>query len=311
MRIVEIPEDRAGQRLDNLLVGLLKGVPKSHVYRLLRTGQVRVDGKRAKADHRVAAGERLRIPPVRMAGRDLPPRAPDRALVALAERIVHEDRRFIALDKPSGLASHGGSGIALGAIEQLRQLRPDEPLELVHRLDRDTSGVLLVARKRSALRAAQAAIREGGARKRYLALLVGRMPRPVIRVDAPLEKSVLRGGERMVEVSAAGKPARTEFRRIEQYPGHAFVEVLIDTGRTHQIRVHARHIGLPVAGDPKYGDPEANAALRGAGLRRLFLHSAELALDLGDQGTYSFHAPLPSDLADVLDRLVESDARRR
>jgi 23S rRNA pseudouridine955/2504/2580 synthase len=311
VRIVEVPEDRAGQRLDNLLVGLLKGVPKSHVYRLLRTGQVRVDGKRAKADHRVAAGERLRIPPVRMAERDAPPRVPDRALAALAERIVHEDRRFIALDKPSGLASHGGSGIALGAIEQLRQLRPDEPLELVHRLDRDTSGVLLVARKRSALRAAQAAIREGRARKRYLALLVGRMPRPVIRVDAPLEKSVLRGGERMVEVSADGKPARTEFRRIEQYSGHAFVEVLIDTGRTHQIRVHARHIGLPVAGDPKYGDPEANAALREAGLRRLFLHGAELSLDLGDPGTYSFHAPLPSDLAGVLDRLVASGPRRR
>lgn len=304
MQIVEVPEDRAGQRLDNLLVGWLKGVPKSHVYRLLRTGQVRVDGRRAKADHRVAAGERLRIPPVRVPERDAAPRAPDRALEALSARIVHEDRRFIALDKPSGLASHGGSGIALGAIEQLRQLKPRDALELVHRLDRDTSGVLLVAKKRSALLAAQAAIREGRARKRYLALLVGRLPRAVVRVDAPLEKSVLRGGERMVEVSAGGKPARTEFRRIEQFPHHEFVEVLIDTGRTHQIRVHARHIGLPVAGDPKYGEAEANAALREAGLRRLFLHSAELGLDLGAEGEYAFHAPLPDDLAAVLTALA-------
>jgi 23S rRNA pseudouridine955/2504/2580 synthase len=304
VRIVSVPEDRAGQRLDNLLTALLKGVPKSHVYRLLRTGQVRVDGRRAKADHRVAAGERLRIPPVRIAERDAAPRAPDRALAALSDRIVHEDRRFIALDKPSGLASHGGSGIALGAIEQLRQLKPRDALELVHRLDRDTSGVLLVAKKRSALLAAQAAIREGRARKRYLALLVGRMPRAVMRVDVPLEKSVLRGGERMVEVAPGGKPARTEFRRIEQYPGHAFVEVLIDTGRTHQIRVHARHIGLPVAGDPKYGDPAANAALRETGLRRLFLHAAELGLDLGAEGDYAFHAPLPDELGRVLERIA-------
>jgi 23S rRNA pseudouridine955/2504/2580 synthase len=267
---------------------------------------VRVDGRRAKADHRVAAGERLRIPPVRMAEREAAPRAPDRALAALAECIVHEDRRFIALDKPSGLASHGGSGIVLGAIEQLRQLRPRDGLELVHRLDRDTSGVLLIAKKRSALLAAQAAIREGRARKRYLALLVGRMSSAVMRVDAPLEKSVLRGGERMVEVSPAGKPARSEFRRIEQYPGHEFVEVLIDTGRTHQIRVHARHLGLPVAGDPKYGDQDANAALRDSGLRRLFLHGAELGIDLGVDGEYAFHAPLPADLAAVLTRLGEA-----
>jgi len=303
--VVEVPEDRAGQRLDNLLLGLLKGVPKSHIYRLLRTGQVRVDGRRAKADHRVAAGERLRIPPLRMAEREAAPRAPDRALATLAECIVDEDRRFIALNKPSGLASHGGSGISLGAIEQLRQLRPRDELELVHRLDRDTSGVLLIAKQRSALRAAQLAIREGRARKRYLALLVGHMPKAVMRVDAPLVKSVLRGGERLVEVSPAGKPARSEFRRIEQYPGHEFVEVLIDTGRTHQIRVHARHLGLPVAGDPKYGDQDANAALRGLGLRRLFLHGAELRLDLGSEGEYAFHAPLPEDLSTVLTRLGE------
>lgn len=311
VRLVEVPVDREGQRLDNYLLGLLKGVPKSHVYRLLRTGQVRVDGRRAKADHRLAAGERLRIPPVRMADPKEPPRAPERALAALADHILLEDRRFIALDKPSGLASHGGSGVSLGAIEQLRQLKPRDSLELVHRLDRDTSGVLLFSKRRSALLAAQAAIRDGRARKRYLALLAGRMPQAVMRVDAPLEKSVLRRGERMVEVSASGKPARTEFRRIEQFKDCVFVEVLIDTGRTHQIRVHARHIGLPVAGDPKYGDPAANAALREVGLRRLFLHSAELGLDLGPEGEYAFHAPLSPDLAAVLTTLGGGAGRDR
>lgn len=303
VRIVEVSADRDGQRLDNYLLGLLKGVPKSLVYRLLRTGQVRVDGRRAKADYRVAVGERLRIPPVRVPDPQELPRAPERVLSALAAHIVHEDRRFIALDKPSGLASHGGSGVSLGAIEQLRQLKPRESLELVHRLDRDTSGVLLVAKKRSALLAAQAAIREGRARKRYLALLVGQMPQAVIRVDAPLEKSVLRGGERMVEVSPTGKASRTEFRRVESFAGFTAVEVVIDTGRTHQIRVHARHIGLPVAGDAKYGDPAGNQALRDLGLRRLFLHSAELGLDLGTEGDYLFNAPLPEDLASVLTAL--------
>jgi 23S rRNA pseudouridine955/2504/2580 synthase len=301
--MVEVAADRDGQRLDNYLLGLLKGVPKSLVYRLLRTGQIRVDGRRAKADHRLAAGERLRIPPVRVPDPRELPRAPERALSALAAHIIHEDRRFIALDKPSGLASHGGSGVSLGAIEQLRQLKPRESLELVHRLDRDTSGVLLFAKKRSALLAAQAAIREGRARKRYLALLAGRMPQAVIRVDAPLEKSVLRGGERMVEVSPTGKASRTEFRRVESFAGFTAVEVLIDTGRTHQIRVHARHIGLPVAGDTKYGDPVANQALRDLGLRRLFLHSAELGLDLGTEGDYTFNAPLPEELAAVLTAL--------
>ena len=173
MRIVKVPEDRDGQRLDNFLFNQLKGVPKTHVYRLLRTGQVRVNGKRAKPDARVAGGDDVRIPPVRMAEPGEQPRASERSLQALSAAIVAEDRNFIALDKPSGLASHGGSGISLGAIESIRQLRPKESLELVHRLDRDTSGVLLLAKKRSALLAAQAAIREGTARKRYLALLVG------------------------------------------------------------------------------------------------------------------------------------------
>jgi 23S rRNA pseudouridine955/2504/2580 synthase len=300
---VRVPDDREGQRLDNLLFGLLKGVPKTHVYRLLRTGQVRVNGKRAKPDTRVAAGDELRIPPVRVAESAPPARASERSLKLLESAILAEDARYLALDKPSGLASHGGSGIALGAIEQLRQLRPGATLELVHRLDRDTSGVLLLAKKRSALLAAQAAIREGTARKRYLALLVGRMPRERVKVDAALEKSVLQGGERMVRVDPEGKPSRSEFRLLEQRGNYAFVEVLIDTGRTHQIRVHAAHLGLPVAGDPKYGDPAANKALKAFGLQRLFLHAAELQFRSPEGVLHAFRAPLAPDLEAALDAL--------
>ena len=303
VRIVEVPEDREGQRLDNLLFNLLKGVPKTHVYRLLRTGQVRVNGKRAKADTRVAGGDKLRIPPVRMAEPGEQPRASERSLQALSGAIVFEDRNFIALDKPSGLASHGGSGISLGAIEQIRQLRPRESLELVHRLDRDTSGILLIARKRSALSAVQAAIREGRVHKCYLTLLAGKLPKATMKVDAPLEKSVLRGGERLVQVSEHGKQSRSEFRLVQALRGFSYCEVIIDTGRTHQIRVHAQHIGLPVAGDDKYGDAEGNKRAKDAGLRRLFLHAARLEFDLGDLGDYSLSAPLPRELSEVLERL--------
>jgi 23S rRNA pseudouridine955/2504/2580 synthase len=300
---VAVPADRDGQRLDNLLFNLLKGVPRTHVYRLLRTGQVRVNGKRAKPDTRVATGDELRIPPVRMAAPGEVPKASERSLRLLDSAILAEDGRYLVLDKPSGLASHGGSGISLGAIEQLRQLRPNVALELVHRLDRDTSGVLLFAKKRSALLAAQTAMREGTARKRYLALLVGRMPKPRLKIDAALEKSVLQGGERMVRVDPAGKPSRSEFRLIEQRGDYAFVEVLIDTGRTHQIRVHAAHAGLPVAGDPKYGDATANKTLRGLGLGRLFLHAAELSFAGADNEALHWAAPLPPELKAALDAL--------
>jgi 23S rRNA pseudouridine955/2504/2580 synthase len=303
VRQERVPEDRAGQRLDNFLFGLLKGVPKTHVYRLLRTGQVRVDGKRAKPDQRLAGGELLRIPPVRVATPEDPVQASERSLRDLGARIVFEDRNFIALDKPSGLASHGGSGIKLGAIEQMRQLRPRESLELVHRLDRDTSGVLLLARRRSALTAIQALIRDGQVRKRYLALLVGALATPRMLVDAPLRKQVLQGGERMVRVDPEGKPSRSEFRLLRAYGDASYVEVVLHTGRTHQIRVHAAHIGAAVAGDPKYGDEAANKRLRECGLRRLFLHAVELGFRLPEGPEYLLSAALPPELAAVLDRL--------
>ena len=307
-RTVEVPGDRAGQRLDNFLLGQLKGAPRSLVYKLVRSGQVRVNGGRAKADRKLEGGDAVRIPPLRLddpAERGTPAQG---LLDAMAASIVFEDARLLAINKPSGVASHGGSGISFGAIETLRALRPRESLELVHRLDRDTSGLLLVARKRSALSELQALMREdrGGITKRYLALLAGRMPDGVMSVEAPLHVGLRQGGERHVRVDPAGKPSLSHFRLLERRGGQSWCEVRIDTGRTHQIRVHAQHIGHPVAGDDKYDDPDANKRLRdGIGLRRLALHAAslEFALD-GGAAPYVLNAPLAADLAAVLDRLA-------
>ena len=309
VRIVRVPEDRAGQRIDNFLLGQLKGAPRSLVYKLVRSGQVRVNGGRAKAERKLEAGDEVRIPPVRIespqdAGRSLP----NSLLKALDAAIVFEDARLLAIDKPSGVASHGGSGVAFGAIEALRALRPRDNLELVHRLDRDTSGLLILAKKRSAMTELQALLREdhgAGIHKRYLALLVGRLPDGMMAVDAPLHVGLRQGGERHVQVSAAGKPSLSEFRVLERRGGQSYCEVRIATGRTHQIRVHAQHISHPVAGDDKYGEPEVNRRLREkAGLKRLFLHasSMEFALD-GGRTPYLLNAPLAADLIEVLDRL--------
>ncbi len=305
VRIVRVDPERAGQRLDNFLLGQLKGAPRSLIYRILRTGQVRVDGRRAKPDTRLEGGEQIRIPPVRLAEPTDPGRPSTRLLGQIEASILFEDRALLALNKPSGIASHGGSGVSHGAIELLRALRPHDSLELVHRLDRDTSGVLVLAKKRSALTELQALIREGRLEKRYLALLVGRVRKPKFTVDAPLEKSLLQGGERMVQVHAAGKASVSHFRLIEPAGPHSFCEVVIETGRTHQIRVHSAYAGHPVAGDEKYGDKAANQALKQqAGLRRLFLHAASLSFALKD-GTqpYVLNAPLPHELKAVLDRL--------
>ncbi len=206
------------------------------------------------------------------------------------------------IDKPSGIASHGGSGVSFGAIELLRAARPRDVLELAHRLDRDTSGVLVLAKKRSALTALQAQIREGRVEKRYLALLAGKLPQRKLMVDAPLRKSVLQGGERMVRIDDGGKPSRSRFAEVERYASATLTEIAIETGRTHQIRVHAAHIGHPVAGDEKYGDREFNRRVREFGLKRLFLHAARFEFSLGEKA-YSFSAPLPADLRAVLDTL--------
>ncbi len=304
VRLVTVDSERAGQRLDNFLLGQLKGAPRSLIYRILRTGEVRVDGRRAKPDTRLAGGETVRIPPVRLdppTDHGTPSQA---AQKRVEDSIIFEDRAILVLNKPSGVASHGGSGVSFGAIELMRAARPNDSLELVHRLDRDTSGVLVLAKKRSALSELQRLMREGGIEKRYLALLVGSVRKPQFTVDAPLAKSLLQGGERMVRVDAGGKDSVSHFRLIDRLGDCSYVEVKIDTGRTHQIRVHAAHAGHPVAGDEKYGDKEANRALKPAGLRRLFLHAASLRFSLQDGAQpYVLNAPLADDLKAVLDKL--------
>ena len=306
-RTIRVPDDREGQRLDNFLLGQLKGAPRSLIYKLVRSGQVRVNGGRAKAERKLEAGDEVRIPPVRLSEVGEKASPPKGFMDALDAAIVFEDARLLALNKPSGVASHGGSGISFGAIETLRALRPGQTLELVHRLDRDTSGLLIVAKKRSALTEMQALMREdGGIAKRYLALLTGRLPDGVMSVDAPLHIGLRQGGERHVQVHRDGKASLSHFKVLERRGGQSYCEVRIETGRTHQIRVHAQHIGHAVAGDDKYGDPEANKRLRDqAGLRRLFLHAStlEFALD-GGRERYLLNAPLAPELIEVLDRLA-------
>ncbi|MFT3762518.1 MAG: RluA family pseudouridine synthase [Pseudoxanthomonas sp.] len=307
-RTVTVPADREGQRLDNFLLGQLKGAPRSLVYKLVRSGQVRVNGGRAKAERKLEAGDEVRIPPVSLneEGEKAPP--PAAFLKRMEQAIVFEDARLLVVNKPSGVASHGGSGISHGAIETMRALRPGQSLELVHRLDRDTSGLLVMAKKRSALAELQALLREdhgAGIDKRYLALLVGRLPNGTMTVDAPLHVGLRQGGERHVQVSPSGKPSLSHFRALERRGGHSYCEVRIETGRTHQIRVHAQHIGHPVAGDDKYGDETINKRLREQiGLKRLFLHAASLRFSLdGGKTDYVLNAPLAEDLREALDRL--------
>ncbi|HEY5971873.1 MAG TPA: RluA family pseudouridine synthase [Pseudoxanthomonas sp.] len=309
VRTIKVPEDREGQRLDNFLMGQLKDAPRSLVYKLVRSGQVRVNGGRAKADRKLEAGDEIRIPPVTLSNPEDKGPPPSGFLERLEAAIVFEDARLLVLNKPTGVASHGGSGISFGAIETLRALRPNQSLELVHRLDRDTSGLLIVAKKRSALTELQALMREDGGngiRKRYLTLLAGRMPDGVMSVDAPLHVGLRQGGERHVQVNPIGKPSLSHFKVLERRGGHSYCEVRIETGRTHQIRVHAQHIGHPVAGDDKYGDEAINRRLREqAGLKRLFLHAASLEFTLdGGQVPYVLNAPLAEDLAAALDRLA-------
>lgn len=309
VRFVQVAEDRDGQRIDNFLIGQLKGVPKSLIYRILRTGQVRINGKRAKQGVRLHAGDQVRIPPVRTAepgGGAMPPAA----MIEQVERaIVFEDREFLVIDKPSGIASHGGSGVTFGAIELLRAARPDETIELAHRLDRDTSGVLVFAKKRSALTGLQDLIRENQTTKQYLALLKGHTHKARFDVNAPLRKSILQGGERMVRVAEDGKPSLTRFHIVDIFAEASLAEVTLFTGRTHQIRVHAQHIGHPLAGDEKYGEKGFNQNMRGFGLKRLFLHAARFEFEL-DGKSYSFSAPLAADLAAVLDALPKGVSRK-
>ncbi|MEO8536262.1 MAG: RluA family pseudouridine synthase [Betaproteobacteria bacterium] len=303
-----VGDDSEGQRIDNFLLGKLKGVPKSHVYRILRSGEVRLNKGRVAPDARLAVGDVVRVPPVRTAA----PTAGDKPRAARPFRpaIALEDDCIIVVDKPAGLAVHGGSGIALGLIEQLRAARPAARfLELVHRLDRDTSGLLLVAKRRSALTDLHAQLRDGTVDKRYLALVRGPWPRQTVIVDAPLHKYSTREGERRVRVDETGRPSKTTFRLERVWkvsePPLALLEAELESGRTHQIRVHLAHIGHALAGDDKYGDFEWNRQLSRDGLKRMFLHARSLRFRHPGTGEpANVEAPLPAELAGYLKRLA-------
>lgn len=302
---LEITADHAGQRLDNFLLRELKGAPKSLIYRIVRTGEVRLNGGRVRPERRLQAGDVLRIPPVRLGERnERPLRVPPGLAERLRAAVLYEDREILVLDKPFGLAVHKGSGLEYGVIEMLRALRPTEPfLELAHRLDRETSGCLALAKTPAALRALQDALRAGRVEKRYLALVRGYWNHGPREVNQPLRRNVLRGGERMVEVLEDGKPARTYFRPVSLHKLASLLEASLATGRTHQIRVHAAHVGHPLAGDEKYGDAEFNRLMAERyGLRRLFLHAHSLNLPLGGRDI-AVSAPLDPELKAVLDRL--------
>lgn len=301
---LRIDAEDDGRRLDNYLMASLKGLPRARVYRLIRGGEVRVNGRRAQPASRLRAGDDVRVPPVRDLRQQPAPVREDR-LDWIRRLVIAQDQDLLVLAKPAGLAVHGGSGISLGAIELLRAALPDgDRLELVHRLDRDTSGCLLVARRRSMLRRLHEAFRAGEVSKRYLALLVGGDWAGGAQTStAPLLTTERRGGERHVRIDEQGKPAETRFHPLRRYPAALLAGVDLHSGRTHQIRVHAAGLGHPVAGDPRYG-VSPDPLVEHAGLRRLFLHAGALGLRHPRSGEWcTFRCPLPPDLAQVLERL--------
>ena len=309
---LEVSGEEAGQRLDNYLQRRLEGVPRSRVFRLIRKGEVRVNGRRVGPELRLQLNDRVRIPPVRVAAPE-EPRRPSRGLTErIGQAIVHEDANLLVLDKPAGIAAHGGSGVSFGVIEALRAARPGERLELVHRLDRDTSGCLLIARRPSALRELHALMREGAFEKRYLVLVRGKWELGAKRIDVPLRTDTRVGGERTVRPGSSGKSAVSDFRPVQFFGTTAtLMEVTLHTGRTHQIRVHAAHAGHPVAGDPKYGDAAFNEKLRAVGLERMFLHAHSLGFSWPRGGEFSINTPLPAELAALIDVLAAGSGRGR
>lgn len=313
VRWVTIDEEYAGQRIDNFLLTQLKGLPRSRIYSMVRKGEVRVNKGRIKVNYRIAAGDTIRIPPVRVAERTEPV-VPSRLIDELEASILYEDDRLLVLNKPSGVAVHGGSGLSWGVIEALRASKVKRHyLELVHRIDRDTSGCLMLAKRRSALRTLHGQLRapndngagvNSGVKKRYLALVKGSWPKKDKRITYPLRKNTLKSGERVVRVTEDGKEAISLFETRKCFAKATLVQVDVITGRTHQIRVHAAHHGFPLACDDKYGDAEFDAELKKMGLKRLFLHASEL--DLVHPYTnekLKIRAPLPKMLDQLLERL--------
>ena len=306
VQTLNLDEDYQGQRIDNFLKTLLKGVPKSMIYRIIRKGEVRVNKKRIKPEYKLQAGDVLRIPPIRVSEPSEAPSTKLDKVASLESHIIYEDKHLLVINKPSGMAVHGGSGLSFGVIEALRALRPQQKfLELVHRIDRDTSGCLVVAKKRSVLKELHAQLRDKQMDKRYHALVAGRWPESRFKVKAPLAKNTLKSGERMVSVSPDGKPSETRYRILQQFNDATLVEASPITGRTHQIRVHCLHAGHPIACDDKYGDKDFEERMKVLGLNRLFLHANDIAFIHPDTGQrVSFHAPMDKTLQLTIKRLT-------
>jgi 23S rRNA pseudouridine955/2504/2580 synthase len=311
VRKVIVNADRDGQRIDNFLRNELPGVPKGRIYRLLRRGEVRVNGGRVKAQYKLREGDEVRIPPARIdSGGPVPPAA---KATAMLDRVLYEDKRLLVIDKPSGLAVHGGSGIDFGVIELLRHARPDlKELALVHRIDRETSGCLVMAKKRSALRELHQRFREGQVEKSYLALVVGDWQYGEQLIDVPLLVTNRKGGERHVIVSEKGKPAATRVALSRTYGVYSLLQCAPATGRTHQIRVHLQHAGHPILGDERYGAEEANRQARRLGLKRLFLHAQSIAFADENGNELHFTAPLADDLEHFLNvGVIEAQRQKK
>ncbi len=305
VRHIEIDEENVGQRLDNYLITLLKGVPKTRIYRIVRKGEVRVNKGRVNIKYRLKIHDVVRIPPVRTAERTANILVQPSLKFSLEHDVIYEDDALIVLNKPSGYAVHGGSGIASGIIEALRLLRPEQRfLELVHRLDKETSGCLLIAKKRTVLKQLHELFRGEGVTKTYLALLSGEWKRKKQWVNEPLMKNISKGGERMVVVSRAGKKAETSFVRLKKFHEATLVQASPKTGRTHQIRVHAAWLGHPIIGDDRYGENSVNARFRRQGFRRLYLHAEQLQFThpVTDKPMH-FIAPLPQQFQNQIDNL--------
>ncbi len=308
VKMLTISEDEAGQRIDNYLLAKLKGVPKSLIYRILRKGEVRVNKGRIKPEYKLQANDIVRVPPVRISEKEQAPISTKLNKVSqLEKQILFEDECLLVLNKPSGIAVHGGSGLSFGVIEALRTLRPDARfLELVHRLDRDTSGILLVAKKRSALRSLHEQLREKTVQKDYLALVRGQWQSHCKVVKAPLLKNELSSGERIVRVSEQGKPSETRFSIEERYEYATLVKASPVTGRTHQIRVHTQYAGHPIALDDKYGDKHFDEKMTQLGLTRLFLHAFSIRFEHPKTGeTLRINAPLDPEMKKILGALRE------
>lgn len=303
VRFVTIDEGREGQRLDNFLLAELGRPPKSVIYKMIRKGEVRINKGRCKPDNKLSIGDVVRIPPFEVELEDKPLHVGDQTLEKVKQAIIYENNEFMIINKPSGLAVHGGSGLKFGLIEALRQIFPDlKQMELVHRLDRDTSGCILVAKKRSALREFHRMLRDGEMDKRYWALVDGRWPTRKKVVSAPLKKNELRSGERVVRVAEDGKESTTEFDVLRRFAESTLIEARPITGRTHQIRVHAQYAGHPLIGDDKYCEDSINQRYKDKGIRRLFLHAHSLTFSWKKQ-TVSVQAPLEDDLMLALENL--------